>query len=351
MAMLVSIASVRVAAQVTTEAGASVVVFPKVVADAHSDTVIQLTNVTNMAAQVWCFYVEGGGTCTLSGTACLIDADCPVGETCARQWTSRNFILALTMQQPTHWVVSRGRPVDPLDGAQGIDPGPVPPAPSASFRGELLCVQVDDSQQPLAGNALVGEATLKDLSSGDVAKYTAIGMLSFLNNADRVLCLGSVPGPGCSTFDEFEGCPRSWRLDHLAYGAPDDQVGAGSAVRTDLTIVPCSHDFENQVPGTVTVLFRVTNEFEQVLSAATTVTCWLNTPLAAISSAFDFAVLGTRYAQTTMRPAAGGAKGFLVVAQEFRDSGGAGTVSASSTLNAHLEGQLPGPDRIVLPVH
>ncbi len=55
-------------------------------------------------------------------------------------------------------------------------------------------------------------------------------------------------------------------------------------VRTILTLVPCTEDFENLIPGRVTVQFAITNEFEEPFSASTTVDCWLNTRLADIDS-------------------------------------------------------------------
>jgi hypothetical protein len=104
-------------------------------------------------------------------------------------------------------------------------------------------------------------------------------------------------------------------------------------IRTYLTLVPCSQDFENQIPGEVTVQFRIVNELEQIFSASTTVECWLHIRLADIdaptgrctadptntcitddeciqdndgfcnkNSVFSTAVLGTGTAFTTISP-------------------------------------------------
>src|SRR6266849_4769859 len=45
-------------ADVTTEKGASILIFPKVRADATYDTIIQITNTDNMVHLARCFYVN-----------------------------------------------------------------------------------------------------------------------------------------------------------------------------------------------------------------------------------------------------------------------------------------------------
>ena len=49
-------------AQVTTERSASILVFPKVIADGTRDTVIQITNTSNSMVHAHCFYVNGALT-------------------------------------------------------------------------------------------------------------------------------------------------------------------------------------------------------------------------------------------------------------------------------------------------
>ena len=102
-----------VQAQVTTEHAASVVVFPKVIADTSADTVIQLTNIANAAVAAHCWYLNGAPAFP----------EFPPGPSNPPRWAITEFDLVLTRQQPTSWVVSRGREVDPLNDPGGLRPG------------------------------------------------------------------------------------------------------------------------------------------------------------------------------------------------------------------------------------
>jgi hypothetical protein len=304
-------------AEVTTDLSGSIVVFPKVIWTGNTDssndrdTVIQLTNTSNQLVHVHCFYVN----------AQPLDSRFPPGPFNPRRWQVTDFQLWLTRQQPTHWVVSRGRPVNPSDGfgndGSGLDPGAVPPVP-AGFEGELKCVQVETSGGPFGGNALKGEALLRR-EDGDVSKYNAISILADPDTASadpsQELLLNNTPNTPDNE-GEYNSCPNTIMLDHFLDGAtnpviaavnPDecldlcdtdtctlsgdscttdaDCEGADECpIRTELTLVPCSEDFENIVPGKVTVQFAIVNEFEQNFSASTTVDCWLNVRLADITS-------------------------------------------------------------------
>ena len=138
------------AARVTTEQSASILVFPKVIADGTRDTIIQITNTSNNMRHAHCFYVNGALTNTVA----------PPGPLNPPLCTESDFDIWLTKQQPTHWVVSTGRLDNPLDkpcrvngrllncdpsttggdGADccdaGYDPGHVPPV-VPDFQGEL----------------------------------------------------------------------------------------------------------------------------------------------------------------------------------------------------------------------
>lgn len=321
-------------AQVSTEQPASVIVLPKVIADGSRDTLIQVSNISNSAVQATCFYVDGQR---------LFPGDPPL-------WQVTKFDIALTAQQPTSWIVSNGRMVDSNDpkctrvppnyscyGA-GTDPGNIP-APPLGFTGEVICIEVDALLSPISGNHLTGEATIKSLSTGDVAKYSAVGMLGFeTNDGDPDLLLGQ----------EYAACPDAWILDHTSDGSELPAAGAGSALRTDLTIVPCSQDFDGLLPSQVTVLFSVTNELEQTFSASTTVDCWGNFTLRDASIIFDSATLGTLTAQTLIRPSAASG-GIYVVAEEFRTAGAVDPVVASAAANVYAEGAHVASDIIRLP--
>lgn len=294
-----------VAAKVTTEQSASILIFPKVIANGQRDTIIQITNTSNTMRHAHCFYVNGS------------------------TWTEIDFDIWLTKQQPTHWVVSTGRLDDPTYAScrqtscdpdtsgtpdadccdAGFPPGRVPPV-VPDFAGELKCIEVTDSGEPVSGNALKGEATLVDPVSGDVSKYNAVGIKgNDNNNMDNVLCLGGGVTAECPRGAEYDACPQTWLLDHPAVGAPDPIVdqqpfcteGDCSYVDTNLTVVPCTENFETQAPPFVTLQFVIINEYEQALSASTTFQCWKSYKLEDISSAFLASTIGGVTLQTRMR--------------------------------------------------
>ncbi len=276
-------------AEVSTDVSGSVLVFPKVVFNGPvglvqppgstppRDTVIQIANTSNNMVHAECFYVDAE-----------IFNGAPV-------WQITDFTIWLTRQQPTHWVASEGRPVDfsdsPGDDGAGMDPGAIPPVPEG-FVGELKCIEVDSSGTPFAGNNLKGEALIRT-STGDVSKHNAIAILG---NPDLV------PGnpPNELTLDnsdnhdgEFNSCPNTWLLNHFVDGDQNPVIeefnpawctNGECPIRTYLTLIPCTQDFENDVPARVTVDFTVTNEMEQNFSASTTVTCYETTQLSNIDA-------------------------------------------------------------------
>ena len=67
------------AAQTTSEHGASLLVFPKIVADASADTVVQVTNLLESRVDVFCTYVAGDGTWASSGFTVSLIAYTPPG--------------------------------------------------------------------------------------------------------------------------------------------------------------------------------------------------------------------------------------------------------------------------------
>src|SRR5215470_14253809 len=115
-------------AQVTTERSASILVFPRVISEGTHDTIIQITNTSNSMVFAHCFYVNGAPTFP-DLPPCHNTTHC----TNPPLWQELDFDIALTQQQPTHWVVSRGRLVDPEDRpcTNGSRNPPVPP----SFEG------------------------------------------------------------------------------------------------------------------------------------------------------------------------------------------------------------------------
>lgn len=369
-------------ARVTTEESASILIFPKVIANGSRDTIIQITNTSNNMRHAHCFYVNGAPT--IPGEPISIPRNGGSGGTVGNNpplWTEIDFDIWLTKQQPTHWTVSTGRLVFPLDATcsqaacdpetvgtadadccdAGIDPGRVPPVPP-DFTGELKCIEVDASGFPVPGNALKGEATLIDLPSGavpdgDVSKYNAIGLKGFdTNNMDGTLCLGGDVSEGCPTGAEYEACPRLWFLDHPSDGAEDPVANDGSATTT-MTLVPCTQNFETQQPEPVTLQFIITNEFEQSLSASTTFQCWASytlngdqadgtNPYGGISTAFEKGTIGGNVLKTQVR-VVGGTNGVIPVIET--------TTSLGSTFARHAENphssfeDVFGPDIITIP--
>src|SRR5262245_16130295 len=182
-------------ADITIERSASILVFPKIISNGSRETVVQITNTSNSLVRAHCFYVN----------AALRDPTLPQGPLNPPLWLEVDFDIQLTKQQPTYWIVSEGRDVNPTDEPcsrdnvicpnAGIDPGHVPPV-VPDFVGELKCVEVDDSGAPLSGNHLKGEATLfsrlgQDVIRDDVliafvgsSKYNALGVLGEENNGD-----------------------------------------------------------------------------------------------------------------------------------------------------------------------
>ncbi len=360
-------------ALVTTEQSASILVFPKVVADGTRDTVIQITNTSNNMRHAHCFYVDGAAE----------DPGAPVGPLNPPRCMETDFDIWLTKQQPTHWVVSAGRwddPTDPTCRTQscnpatsgqnngqaaccdaGFDPGRVPPMGPA-FTGELKCIEVDASGFPVPGNSLKGEATLVDTGDAfDIAKYNAIGLKGFdSNNMDATLCLGGAPTPACPSGAEYEACPQTWLVDHAAVGGREPSIDAlncpgstsgCSSVGAQLTVIPCSQNFETQNPNpnAVTLQYSITNEFEQTFSASTTVTCWASWNLEDINDIFRTENLGGNLVQTRMRSASGTPRGVIAIIEEARtfSVGGRSALTAQNAHNSFAD--QAGQDLVVIP--
>lgn len=305
-------------ADVTVEKGSSIVVFPKVRAGNGFDTVIQLNNTGNSMVHAKCYYVNALG---------------PDGEVDGETWNEIDFDIWLTKQQPTHWLVSEGRNFEREcgfgDSCAGFPPGLIPPMPE--FEGELKCIEVTESGEPITGNHLEGIATIKVIaddsterrSEGDFGIYNAIG---FRGNPDT-----APSNPLLLDGDIYDACPERIILNHFATGAPGPDINGTGTVETELTLVPCSQDFELQQPGQVTIQFVVYNEFEQRFSASTTVRCYFNEEITSIDSltdptrsVFSFQILGTDVADAIITPVVqldGTSGGVIGVAERIVTSG------------------------------
>jgi len=382
-------------ADVTTDEPGSIVIFPKVISDGSRDTLIQLTNTSTSTQHVTCVYVDTStaspGTC--SGTtppvqSCETDADCFANDNgfCVR-CQALNYLISLTPLQPTVWRVSAGR--DEADQDHGIFIGKIKPYPL--FQGEVKCFQTDIDGVPIGGNALKGEATLENISSGQISEYNGIAIKAI--NAQTVMptCVGgSKAGSTCSTNSDCDGtpsgvcnvslsldnseynaCPRQLLVNHYGGGAEDPATGA--TVTSELTLVPCSESLETGPPTSTSVTFNEYNEFEQfVVSKIVPFTCWLNITIGdaqsgdpRITPGFDVSTLGSTFAKTRLftstgdqKTCAGGisagnfcnadgdctgstcsgppASGILGVLEEFHDLNGDPTGTAA--VNLHVTG-------------
>lgn len=329
---------------VTVEKGSSIIVFPKVRAGNGFDTVIQLNNTGNSMVHAKCYYVNALG---------------PTGEVDGNTWVEIDFHIWLTKQQPTHWLVSEGRNFDPQCGfgedCSGFPPGLVPPMPN--FEGELKCIEVTESGEPITGNHLEGLATIKVVqndsgarqSEGDFGIYNALGIRG---NPDAV-----PSNPLLLDGETYDACPERLILNHFATGA-EDPSNMGATNETELTLVPCSQDFETQTPGEVTVQFLVFNEFEERFSASVTVDCYFNEEITSIDSltdpsrsVFSYQVLGTTVASAIITPVVqldGTSGGVIGVTERILSRNG---WFARSLNNIHGEGMFvppAGPDSVRL---
>jgi hypothetical protein len=337
-------------AEVTTERPGSIVIWPKIIVAGTRDTIIQISNVSNSMVHAHCFYVNAA-----------LEPAPPPQLGLVPKWQETDFDIWLTKQQPTHWVASLGRRIYPFDLActlssnecndAGLDPGHVPPV-GPDFVGELKCIEVDSSGAPISGNHLKGEATLvvSDAASddfGDISKYSALAVLGLdTNDANNVLCLGGGVTSQCVRGAEYNACPQTTLLTNFASGADNPQLGDKSDVLTEVTIVPCTENFENQKPSSVVVQFQVTNEFEERFSASTTVTCWGNFELSEVNSVvFGADTVGSRFLQTRMIPFKD-ASGIVAVAEEFHHLG---PIRGRAAYNLYTIGERATADVITIP--
>lgn len=277
----------QVLADVNNDQAGSLIIFPKVVADGERDTVIKITNRSNMPAYAHCYYTNALGTCDVGGGSCMDDGDCGTGDTCNTQCQSNNFDIFLTAQQPTFWRVSTGRFADltqpactrnapcsceitnpagalecpGFDGNAGGGINSIAVAGTGTdFVGELRCYQtLDDQSTPVAQNSLVGEAIIETLDSGEISEYDALHFTANTVNTDNDLLINNV---------EYNACPEQLLFAGHNEGATMDIGGVQDVeFSTELTLVPCTALYNYNTPVNTTVNVYVYDEFEQRLSA------------------------------------------------------------------------------------
>jgi len=442
-------------AEIASDRAAAIVIFPKVLVDVSSglNTMIRLSNTSNYAQNVMCFYVNVTPHC-MGGEpddTCFPDR-LQCGGQCVPQWQETDFQIRLTARQPTAWLVSEGAvdcqfltgtcsenetitclrdtecagvgrcvlpPCFRLDGffrsgpaGQSNEGSRIPPAPEEPFVGELKCIAIDESGAPVANNVLHGEALIgrvvaENPAIADVASYNGIGIpaIEGEGNRDSTLIIGGPRGmqngeqcnddgqcaPNLACIDhmcdhpcreddscaEYEGCPNILILNHFFDGAQDPLVTVGETaetrIGTDLTLIPCTQDFQTQNPelSSTVAQFLVFNEFEQRFSTSRTVECFKEIRLSNLDttqnwrSIFSAGVAGTLTGQTRIRGVVEGADDhgntLLGIAEEFRCQRDVaeeeylcgfvnpdGLVS-SAAVNLHFQGARPERDFLYLP--
>lgn len=301
-------------ADINTDEPGSLIVFPKVVADGERDTIIHLTNTSNMNIGVHCFYTNAYSTCVGDpNTVCTSDLGCQdpndPNDICAPFWQAIDFDVNLTPQQPTFWRVSTGRgadvfaapctlgqtcscevnladPNDPnspsritCPGFTSAPGGAFTPAQGEQFIGELRCYEVDPNDEasisPVAFNKLKGEALIENLSSGEISMYNAITVqanTSMVNglNSDLDLLLNRI-GTGTG---EYNACAES--LVFTSHGVGDGQqiLNTTGLVDTEVTLVPCS--FLESEPLPVQLTFLAYDQTEERLSQSVDFPCYFS---------------------------------------------------------------------------
>jgi hypothetical protein len=191
-----------------------------------------------------------------------------------------------------------------------------------------------------------------------VSEYNAI---AFQGNPQASSSIGNdislnLTQTGSSLSGEFSACPNTLIVNHFADGVADpviDELGrcarGDCPISTELTLVPCQEDLENQVPGRVTLQFQIFNEFEQQFSTSITVTCWLNASLSRIASVLtQSGTLGSTTMQTRITPITGNG-GVIGVAEENRVDSNTEGLGTFAAFNLHIEGTRSGVDHVVLP--
>ena len=382
-------------ADVTSDRPAAILVWPKLLFSSPSDnvlspagttvdTTIQVTNTSDQEARLRCFYVNANAHCSNDPTqVCGANADCQSagpGGLCRPGWIEIDFEITLTPNQPLVWNLGNGLANLPCAaggcGSGGSDSrniGSIPPANEDPFMGELKCILVGENNEPIDRNWVKGEATIVtvDSSSVDARGYNAVGIQAIegANDGDNTLLIG----------EEYNGCPSVLILDHFFEDAvvPDFNDGE-EYVKTHVTLVPCSQDFELQAPFKTTVQLLVFNEFEQRFSSSRPVECFKEYELCALGtgrdrpfvdspdnsdpnyascqrSVFSAFVNGTLTGQTRIRGVDDGVEGrgngLLAVAEEFYRSNEGNILDSNSTtaFNVHYVGTRDRNDVMRLP--
>jgi hypothetical protein len=385
-------------ADVTSDRSSAILVYPKLIYSSAEDdilsapgevidTTMQLTNTSNEEIALRCFYVNANSHCSNEeDRVCNAHADCQVagaGGFCVPGWIEIDFELTLSPYQPLVWSLGDGLTNFPctagapcsIAGNNYVNTGIIPPANEDPFLGELKCIQVGENNEPIDRNDIKGEATIITVrpdpvgaqQSLDARGYNAVGIQAIpgANDGDNTLRIG----------EEYNGCPSYLILDHYF----DDAVEPidGAYVKTHLTLVPCSQNFELQTTFDTTLQLLVYNEFEQRFSSSVSLNCFKEYELCHLGtgrdrpftgldsvdpayescqrSVFSAFVSGTLTGQTRIRSVDDGSEdrgnGVIGVAEEFHraDPGSLRDVVSTAAFNIHQSGTRETPDVIQIP--
>lgn len=215
------------------------------------DTRVELVNLTARPVDVKCIYVPQ--------------------QTCS----GIDFHVHLTANQPLSWLASGGF----FSGTAGTA---VPPFGST---GELKCIVEPDEEGVDRHNAIQGRAAVFG-ADGQTIGYSSVGFLRLVDGPLE----NTIPLDGAT----YSQCPDQQHFLFVSStGAP--------ASETEIIIAPCSEDLENLIAPPTTVQFEIINEFEERLSASTSVTCYARRTLRQISQSFTRATLGTETGHLIVR--------------------------------------------------
>ncbi len=349
--------------------------------DFAMDTVIQITNTSDVRVTANCFYVTAVSRCgSATGPVCRDDSECVPGIRCLPTWSSDDFRIDFTPLQPIGWSAATGLSILPC-GIGGVCPGnpgqsgQIPVVSVDPFVGELRCIQVETDDDgmatgPTTDSDLIGKATIVESGpfSGPsevlAAGYNAIGFQGVSSDAlGTDACFGGAPaGANCGV--TYTPCAAHLSLQHFFEGA---ETPAGF-VSTHLTLSPCSTELEIgdvfAPSNRVVAQMLVYNEFEQRFSIAEPVDCVetqrlvdIDTPAGPSgdsSSIFSIGTQGTLGGQTRIRGVSddsGFGRGIVGLAHQYFSASMGGTPTSSSAY--HVNGELaaqPDPDAVYGPL-
>lgn len=223
----------------------AVLLYPLIVVEgggATTDTRVELVNLSGRAVDVECIYVP------------------------AFNCSGFDFSVHLTPNQPLSWLASQGT----FNGFTAVPP--------FGDTGELKCIVEPDDESVAAHNTIQGRAAVFG-ADGQTIGYSAVGFLRLTDGPlTNVIELDGVT---------YTQCPDE---QHFAFLASDP---GNPQAESELVLSSCSEDLENLNTMPTVVQLQIFNEFEEVFSAPTTVTCSARRRLDQISIAFNRATLGS----------------------------------------------------------